>query len=95
MKLIKLFLFLNGTIFITNLFAAAPVHRGKHGVIMNSITNNINGPTVQSTSDGTKIINNPDGSSVRIYPDGTLFVVNSDGSTIQKNPDGSETSQSN
>ncbi|RUR08708.1 hypothetical protein [Legionella sp. km772] len=78
-------------IFTSSLFAAA-VKKGNAPAIpsMNSITENIDGPTVQTASDGTKIINNQDGSSVQIHPDGSLFVVNSDGSTIQKNADGTE-----
>lgn len=76
----------------SSLFAASAknVNTSPKKPSMNSITENINGPTVQTTSNGTKIIANPDGSRVQIYPDGSLFVINSDGSTIQKNADGSE-----
>jgi len=81
-------------IFLTNtLCAATPPKKANTAPTkpnMNSISENMDGPTVQTASDGTKIINNPDGSSVQIHPDGSLYVVNSDGSTIQKNADGSE-----
>ena len=77
--------------FIQNNASATP---GKSNTpakaIMNSISENIDGPTVQTATDGTKIINNQDGSSVQIHADGSLLVINSDGSTIQKNADGSE-----
>lgn len=85
-------LFLTLSIVLNSSLFAAPVKKANAPTKpnMNSITENIDGPTVQTMSDGTKIITNQDGSSVQIHPDGSLFVVNSDGSTIQKNADGSE-----
>ena len=79
------------TLFMQNNASAAPEKSNTPAKpSMNSISENIDGPTVQTATDGTKIINNQDGSSVQIHADGSLLVINSDGSTIQKNADGSE-----
>lgn len=93
MKMTSFCLFFVFSIALTNPLFAAPAKNASNNPgkpSTNSITENINGPTVQTASDGTKIISNPDGSKVQIYTDGSLLVINSDGSTIQKNADGSE-----
>lgn len=61
------------------LFAAKPIVKKP---ILPSITENLYGPTVQTTSDGTRIIDNQDGSTVKIYPDGSIFITNCDGTTL-------------
>lgn len=87
--LFSIFLLINGSLMAANPHTLK-AHSNSTKPSMLSITDNLNGPTVQTTSDGTKIIDNKDGSSVQIHPDGSLFIINSDGSTIQKNPDGSQ-----
>ncbi len=92
LKRLSLGLFLGLSFLLNDMVFAAASARANNPAKpnMNSITDNVDGPTVQTTSDGTKIIQNQDGSSVQIHPDGSLYIVNSDGSTIQKNTDGSE-----
>ena len=65
------------------LFAAAKPTAKKP--VLPSITENLYGPTVQTSSDGTRIIDNKDGSTVKIYPDGSIFITNCDGTTLTSN----------